>query len=121
LIYADTSILMPYYVPEALSDRAQTFLRETPEIALSDIGEGHVEGGAYSRLELDPAVYHLARNWKGTFDIPLRTLDALHLAVAATSAITIATADAALARAGRSLGVSVHYLSGGGRASQRKE
>lgn len=50
---------------------------------------------------MERGAYHLAQNWLGTFDIPLRTLDALHLAVAATNAIAVATADASLARAGR--------------------
>ncbi len=139
MIYVDTSVLVPYYLPEPLSDRVQRFLRETPDIAVSDLGEveffsalarkvrerelsredarriaavftGHLEGGAYARLELDRAIYHTAQGRIGGFEIPLRTLDALHLAAAATSALPIATADAALARSARSLGLSVHYF-----------
>ncbi|HLW46910.1 MAG TPA: type II toxin-antitoxin system VapC family toxin [bacterium] len=147
MIYADTSILVPYYVPEALSDRVQQFLRQTPDVALSDLGEveffsalarkvrergltredahrvtalfiGHLDGGAYARLELERAAYHMAQNWLGTFDISLRTVDALHLAVAATNAIGIATADMTLVRAGRSLGLTVHYLGQAGKTAQ---
>lgn len=139
MIYVDTSVLVPYYFPEPLSGRVQRFLRETPEIALSDLGEveffsavarkvrereltredarrvaavfiGHLEGGAYIRLELDRATYLTARGWIGGFDIPLRALDALHLAVAATRALPIATADAAQARSATSLGVRVNYF-----------
>jgi uncharacterized protein len=150
LIYADTSILVPYYVPEVLSDRVQEFLRETPDVALSDLGEveffsslarkvkerglsredahriaalfiGHLEGGAYIRLELERGAYHLAQNWIASFEIPLRTVDALHLAVAATNAIAIATADAAFVRPGRSLGVTVHYLGQAARTPHTKD
>jgi predicted nucleic acid-binding protein len=139
LIYVDTSVLVPYYFPEPLSSRIQRFLRETPAIALSDLGEveffsalarkvrerelpredarriaavfiGHLEGGAYTRLELDRATYQTARSWISGFDVSLRTLDALHLAVAAMGALPIATADAAQARSAASLGLRVNYF-----------
>jgi uncharacterized protein len=139
LIYVDTSILVPYYSPEPLSERVQQFLRETDEIALSVLGEveffsalarkvrvrelsrenarrisvvfsGHLEAGAYTRLDLDRSVYRTARGWIQGFNVALRTLDALHLAVAATSGLPIATADAALAGSARSLGLSVHHF-----------
>ncbi len=139
MIYVDTSVLVPYYSPEPLSDRVQRFLRETAEIALSDLGEveffsalarkvrarelsrenarriaavfmGHLEGGAFTRLDLDRGIYHTAQGWIGGFDVPLRTHDALHLAVAAASGLPIATADVALARSARSLGLSVHHF-----------
>ena len=144
MIYVDTSVLVPYYFPDPLSSRVQRFLRETPGIALSDLGEveffsalarkvkerelqredarrvaavfmGHLEGGAYTRLELDRATYQTARSWISGFDVPLRALDALHLAVAATGALPIATADAAQARSAASLGLRVMYFGPGRR------
>lgn len=137
MIYADTSVLVAYYCPEPLSDRVQRFLRATRGVALSDLVEveffsalarkvrertllrgdarriaalfvGHVDRGVYTRLGLDRATYRTAQGWIGGFETPLRTLDALHLAVAATAALPIATADAALAHSARSLGLGVH-------------
>lgn len=139
MIYVDTSVLVPYYSPEPLSERVQRFLRQRDEIALSDLSEveffsalarkvrarelsredarrisavfaGHLEAGAYTRLELDRGVYRTAQGWIGGFNVALHTLDALHLAVAATSGVPIATADAALARSARSLGLSVRLF-----------
>ena len=39
--------------------------------------------------------YHLAREWISRFTTPLRTLDALHLAVASQNNIRLVTADTA--------------------------
>ena len=39
MIYVDTSALVPYYCPEALSDAAQRFLASQNELAISDLEE----------------------------------------------------------------------------------
>ncbi len=49
--------------------------------------------------------YDIARNWIGNFETPLRTLDALHLAVAFTNKLDIVTADIALAKSAEILGI----------------
>jgi predicted nucleic acid-binding protein len=65
----------------------------------------HLQGNLYTRLPLERRHYRLARDWMAQLATPLRALDALHLAVAAAEALTLATADRALARWGRLLGV----------------
>jgi predicted nucleic acid-binding protein len=46
-----------------------------------------------------------AREWMARLTVPLRTLDALHLAVSASEGLRVATADRALARVARTLGI----------------
>jgi len=70
---------------------------------------GHLSG-AYVRIPLDRGMYDVAKTWIGRFDLPLRTLDALHLAVASTHGLTFATSDVRLARSARSLGISVRHI-----------
>ena len=38
-MYVDTSLLVPYYCPEALSQRAERTLRADPRPAVSDLVE----------------------------------------------------------------------------------
>lgn len=45
-----------------------------------------------------------------SFDTPLRTLDALHLAVAASNNLRLVTADETLAEAANVFGVAVQLL-----------
>lgn len=47
----------------------------------------------------------MARNWLLRFDAPLRALDALHLALAASEGLRVATLDADMARAAKLLGL----------------
>jgi uncharacterized protein len=139
LIYLDTSAVAPFYWTEALSEAIEALLREEAEPALSQLAEvelfsalsrrvrmGEVESdaaraivnrfqadlnqGFYTRLIVEPVHYNLARDWIGQFDTPLRTLDALHLAIAASHNIAIVTADEGLAESARRLGVEVLIL-----------
>jgi predicted nucleic acid-binding protein len=117
----------------------QAFLRKTPDLAISDLAEvefvsavarktrqrelsgedaqriigmfvGHVEGGAFTRLGLERGMYQTARAWLGGLQVQLRTLDALHLAVAAVHDVPIATADDGLARSAVALGIRLHRI-----------
>lgn len=67
----------------------------------------HVEGGLYARASVERKHYELARRWLAGFTTTLRTLDAMHLAVAAADALRMVTADEELARSARTLGVPV--------------
>jgi hypothetical protein len=64
----------------------------------------------YRRLSVESVHFAEAREWLSTFGISLRTLDALHLAVAATEGATPMTADV-LARQGATAGVSARLIS----------
>ena len=59
---------------------------------------------------LADAHYVQARRWIESLAAPLRTLDALHLAVAHGHSIPLLTADRQLARAARKLAVRIRLL-----------
>jgi predicted nucleic acid-binding protein len=138
-MYLDTSVLVPFYLPEALSDAVEQLLRAEAQRGLSQLVEVelfsavsrrvrmgeisleqarqiaerfqiHLDSGYYTRIPLQPIHYSLAREWLSRFDRPLRTLDALHLAVAASNHLRLVTADEALARAADAFGVEVQLL-----------
>lgn len=130
MVYLDTSILAAYYCPEALSAKAERAILRSDRVAVSMLVEVefysalarkrrdgslsvadahrlrtqfrlHLDTGCYERLALRTEHYEVAREWIGQFATPLRTLDALHLAVSFAANIPILTADAALAEAAR--------------------
>jgi predicted nucleic acid-binding protein len=142
LIYLDTSVLVALYVPEELSARAERLVRAAREPMLSELGileffsaisrkvragelgaaDGrritakllaHVEEGVYSRIPFEPSHYRLAREWIGQFTLPLRSLDALHLALSSTAKTRIATADRMLATSARRIGIPAVTLRAG--------
>jgi predicted nucleic acid-binding protein len=71
----------------------------------------HEAEGFYRIAALTGAHYAEARGWIERLDLPLRTLDALHLAVAHGESMLLMTADALLARAARKLGVRTTLIS----------
>jgi len=132
-------VIAAYYLPEPHTQAAQDFLRRTPEAVVSDLVEveffsvlarrvrmgdlqrqdaqriaalfiSHLEGQIYTRLSLEREAYRAARTWLGAFELPLRTLDAVHLAAAAIQNIPIATLDRGLARAAEGLGIRVRRI-----------
>jgi predicted nucleic acid-binding protein len=138
-MYIDTSLVVPYYCPEALSEAAERTLRGDPNPAVSDLVEveffsalarkvrarelsaadatrtagqflGHLQTGLYTRIAVQRRHYEAARGWLGRFTLPLRTLDALHLALADMAGLRLATADQDLSRSARSLGVAATLI-----------
>jgi hypothetical protein len=139
LIYLDTSIVVAYYCPEPLSRRAERLLRAHSHPAVSGLTEvelrsalsrkvrrgelsatsatqvasrfsSHLEDGLYTRVPLARRHYDMASEWLGRFALALRTLDALHLAVAASEGFRLVTADGALARSAKELGIETQWL-----------
>ncbi|MGK7877216.1 MAG: type II toxin-antitoxin system VapC family toxin [Xenococcaceae cyanobacterium] len=139
MIYLDTSVVVPFYWPEALSDVVEQLLRSETEPALSQLvsvelfsavsrrvrmGEisqeqarqvaarfqTDLDSGFYTLIPLEPVHYQLAREWISQFETPLRTLDALHLACASSNDLCLVTADEALAESAEALGVEVRLL-----------
>jgi uncharacterized protein len=139
LIYLDTSVVAPFYWQEQLSDTVQTLLGNESEVALSQLVEvelfsalsrrvrmgeisqdqagviaerfeTHVDYGFYTRLSVEGLHYSLAKEWIRRFDTPLRTLDALHLAIASSQGICLITADRGLAGSAEAFGVEVRLL-----------
>jgi predicted nucleic acid-binding protein len=139
LIYLDTSILVAYYCPEALSEQAEQILRTQIRPALSELVEvelfssvarkvregglssvdakrlmtqflTHVQDGFYTRISVEPLHFDKARDWISILETPLRTLDALHLAIADSKKLRLVTADKTLANAANTFEVDVQFL-----------
>ena len=135
-MYIDTSLLVPYYCPEALSRGAERTIRGDPSPAVSDLVEieffsalarkvrvremsqidatragerflDHLQAGFYARIAVQRRHYEAARAWLARFTLPLRALDALHLALADREGFRLATADQDLSRSAKRLGVAV--------------
>lgn len=136
-VYLDTSALLPYYRSEARSEAIDAFLRaRTESVAISDLtlvevasalarwvrlgelSEAHalaverafdadVDAGRFALQALTPQHTSLARRWLLGRKVPLRTLDALHLACAARLEAGLVTLDQALARSAVALGIDV--------------
>jgi uncharacterized protein len=128
--YIDTSVLGAYYCPEALSSAVEEALRkiESPVISMLselefcsliakkrrlkelnarqsrrilDLFGNHVSEGFYRRMSLTGEHYLKARQLIGSTQIPLHTLDALHLAAALAEELPLLTADKGLAAAAK--------------------
>ncbi len=139
MIYADTSALVPYYCPEPNSEAAEKIIMESGLPVISNltgvemasavsrkIREGnlsltdgnrimaefqsHVGQNLFLVIPVRPLHYQIAKDWIERFATPLRTLDALHLAVAFSNSLTVLTADKKLGDSARSLGVKVSFL-----------
>ncbi len=139
MIYVDTSVLAAYYCPEPLSGKAQWALAQEHERVISSLVElelvsaiarkvrtremrrgdahrilaafqSHLDQGVYTRLTVDGAHFATAREWLATLMIPLQTLDALHVALAALKGCSIMTADVVLAKACAKVGVKARLI-----------
>ena len=139
MIYLDTSVLVAYYFPESLSKRAESIIRGKRPVFISDLTEveaisafarkirigeiaaedaaaarqhfvSHLEAGIYRRTSLGPHHIRSAREYLSGFKTPLRTLDALHAAIAASENLQLITADKIFARAARKLSIKTTYI-----------
>jgi len=117
-IYLDSSALAKLYVPEAESEKLDSFLRGRRGLMVSELAVTEVlsavarrkregvlnfdqaceirdavledaDSGSFDRLELTPAIHREAeRLLFGIDSVPLRTLDALHVALAVSGSAT---------------------------------
>jgi predicted nucleic acid-binding protein len=137
-LYVDSSALAKLYVPELDSDEVDSYLRGRVGLMISELAitevlsaiarrkrEGELssdvairirdalladaDSGAFARLHLDPAVHREAeRLLLSTTAVPLRTLDALHLALAFSGAAThLLTFDRRMREAALQYGLNV--------------
>lgn len=140
MAYLDTSGLIPYYCPEALSARVERELRREEELAISPLVEVEFHSAVSLKTrtgELDPPdahriasqfrldvasdryrsvpfgdrEYELASDWLASFTTPLRALDALHLAAAFANGLRIVTTDPGLAGCAKHFGVKCRLIS----------
>ncbi len=139
MIYIDTSILVAFYCPEKISDQVEDILVKTSSPAISQLTEveltsalarkirenalfhedaiavlsifrTHINDKSYQYLPIQPKHFSTAMNWIAEFSTPLRTLDALHLAIAAQNKATLITADIKFAESAKKLGVKTTLI-----------
>ena len=132
--YLDTSVLAAYYCPEPLSNKVQKTLNRLAGPTISPLVELelhsalamkvrsremdattagqvaakfqlHLADGHFRLAPIGAREYTLARTWIASFNSPLRTLDALHLAAAFASDLTLISADRAMVRCAKQFGV----------------
>jgi uncharacterized protein len=139
LIYLDTSVLAPFYWTEAASESVEQLFEQHTQLIISELSEvelisalsrrvrmGEIERADassiaarfqaaldaefYQLVTVTPLHYQMAKQWMQQFDTPLRTLDALHLAIASGLSVPLVTADVGLAKSATSLSVDVQIL-----------
>jgi hypothetical protein len=137
--YVDSSLLGAYYCPEPLSEAAQKFLQSVDQPVISmlteveifslvakkkrmrEFGESkarkilmefqsHIDGGYYRMIVPIAEHYQLARDMIGEFKTGLRSLDAMHLAIAGGDNLPVVTADDVLAKAAKRFGIKARLL-----------
>lgn len=141
MVYLDTSAIVKWYIRETDSDAVEAFLEQCEHTAISRLTavefhsalsrrrrnrditgateraalamfEGHVRDGLFDVFAMHDGhfigaleIMHSLRR------LPLRTLDALHLAVARANQVdAIATADRMMAAAARALRLQTHVF-----------
>ncbi len=67
----------------------------------------HIKDRIYQNFPILQRDYDLAQSWIGNFNTALRSLDALHLAVAFTNKLELVTSDIILAKAAADFGIKV--------------
>ena len=138
-VYIDTSVLVAYYCPEPLSKKAEAFLTGHIQPAISALTElelfsailrkvrgkgmdrkdagrvtarfvAHLDNHYYTFLSVEAHHFRLARDWIGMFKLNLRSLDALHLAMASSEGLTIVTTDQRLSKSAKALALNAVLL-----------
>lgn len=137
--YIDTSVLVAYYCPEAISPKVQKALSKSGQAFISPLVEvefcsavaakvrakeldvaaarpvlslfqKHLAGDYYGIVPIDSAAYRLARDWIAEFSTSLRAPDAIHLAAAFANELLLLTADKGLARSAAHFGVACELI-----------
>jgi len=136
IIYLDTSVLVPLLIDDAFTQRARQFLITQRRIlVISDIAAAEFvavitrrlrtgllteadaraalftldawSSDAAQRIECRPADIAMAIAFMRRLDLPLRTMDAIHIAVARRVDAELATFDVQMQTNSRALGVAV--------------
>ena len=139
MYYLDSSVLAAYYCPEPLSGKAEKVITSSKRLGISSLTEvelasaisrkireknlsaedgnkifnqfqTHLKNSLYRLISIEDRHYHSAKNWILQFRVPLKTLDALHLAIASEDNLTLLTADRQLDIAAKHFGIKVVCL-----------
>ena len=140
MYYLDTSILAAYYCPEPLSEKVEKIIISARRPCISSLNEVelasaisrkireknllpevgnkifnqfqiHLKESLFRLISVDDRHYQTAKNWLLQFAVPLKTLDAIHLAIAAEGDFTLLTADRQLVISAKYFGINVVNLS----------
>lgn len=140
MYYLDTSILAAYYCPEPLSEKVEKIVISVKSPCISSLTEvelasassrkirerhlsaedgnkifnqfqTHLNESLYRLISVGNRHYQTAKNWILQFTTPLKTLDALHLAIAAEGDLSLLTADRRLIISAKYFGINAVYLS----------
>lgn len=140
MYYIDTSVLVAYYCPEPISETSEMLILSSNRPCISTLTEvefasalsrkvrekslspedgnkifnqfqSHLEQSLYGLTSVENRHYQTAKNWIGQFSTPLKTLDALHLAITAESGLTLLTADKHLETSAKYFGIDVVSVS----------
>jgi predicted nucleic acid-binding protein len=136
IAYADASLLVSVIVPDAMSPRAHAFLTgHRPTLLVSDFGAAEFVSAVARRVRTGELTENHARAafaaldaWIGPrgrrlattsadivradallrrLDLPLRTPDALHIAIAERHRASLATFDRQMTEAAKAVGLTV--------------
>ncbi len=139
MVYLDTSVLVAYYCQEKNSKIIDEIITRTHQPAISQLTDvelvsaisrkireknlsqndgkriieqfqKHLDKDFYFQIPIETQHYKLAKKWISQFSTSLRTLDALHIAVASANHLTILTADTQLVRSAEFFGVNVKLI-----------
>lgn len=139
MIYADTSVVVAYYLPEPSSERVQRTFANEDEVFISELVEvefvsavslrmrlgdisadearraadlftAHADGGLYGKVCLTVRHFRMARGYIGRFEAPLKAPDALHIAAAGERGLRLTAADGQLVRNARAFGVEAELI-----------
>jgi predicted nucleic acid-binding protein len=109
------TIISPLVALEFASAIARkTRMRELPKSAGREalaLFRKHEAEQLYRIAPVTTAHYAEARSWLERLDLPLRALDAIHLAVAHAESALLLTADATLAQAAGKIGLQAELVS----------
>ncbi len=138
--YLDTSVLLPYYREEPLTQQVEGFLQSiSPPVLISDLARVEfasavsrwvrmseiteaqanlvesaflkdIESGLFLCLPLKPFHYQQAERWISGRKTSLRTLDALHLACSFFYGARIVTCDSVLYSSALILRVPAYWI-----------
>ncbi|OAN62560.1 hypothetical protein A8B79_03160 [Balneola sp. EhC07] len=131
-MYIDTSCLFAFYIYETNSNHVDELINKSPDVFISRLTliemlsslkkrarmneisnssvkkiyalfKDHISIGIFQVLDLDSLVFSNAEILLSSTSTPLRTLDALHLAVASENNLKIFTFDKTLIKAAKEL------------------
>jgi uncharacterized protein len=139
MAYIDTSALVAYYCPESQSQAVERLLLSMPQPHIShltdveiasaisrkirynelsssngnrifNLYQNHINQGLFSWLPLDLNHFQMAKSWISQFSTALRTLDALHLAIAQANDLPILSLDMQLIEATEYFGIQTMLI-----------